>query len=387
VKINENQVLSWYRAAIFLAKELPMSSALDTLRRAFLRFAEIDAPPRSPLYVALCHGIATDPDALALAALAPPGQPAPNLLLAAVHDLLLRGTEHPLRAFYPDLVPNPAPPESAYPAFRAFLSDHRDEIAVLLRARLVQTAQVRRCAVLLPALALVHARGGGLALALIEVGASAGLNLLIDRYAYSYSDDARAIVIGDPSARLTLSCELRGAWPPLPATLPLIAFRLGLDLHPIDAHDPEATRWLRALIWPDEAGRARDLEAALAIASADPPPLIAGDALATLPGALQSAPAHATVVVYHSHTLNQFAPAARERFDALLREASRARPLCRVAMEFAGTADPEPSLTLFTYEDGERRDEPLGVCEAHGAWLAWQGPTHPVGAHVAEGRA
>ena len=357
-----------------------MSSALVALRRAFLRFAEIDAPPRSPLYAALCRGIADDTDALALAALAPPGQPAPNLLLAAVHDLLLRGVAHPLRAFYPNLVPDPAPPESAYPAFRAFLSGHRDEIAALLRARLVQTAQVRRCTALLPAFALVHARAGSLPLALIEVGASAGLNLLIDRYAYRYDDGARTVVVGNPAARLTLSCELRGAWPPLPVVPPPIAFRIGLDLRPIDPRDLEATRWLRALIWPDEAGRARDLEAALAIAANDPPPLIAGDALATLPAALACAPRDAALLIYHSHTLNQFAPAAREQLDTLLQEASQARPLWRVAMEFAGPFDPEPSLTLFTYEDGEHHDEPLGTCEAHGAWLAWNGPAHPASA-------
>ena len=340
------------------------------LQRIFTRYADVEVPQRSPLYEVICRGVVDDPEMLDLAAEARPGQPVPNLLLAAVHDLLLRGVDDPLAAFYADLTPNPRPREDAYPYFRAFALAHREQVADLIRTRIVQTSQVRRCTSLVPAFALVQRRAGGLPVALLEVGPSAGLNLLLDRYAYAYSDGTR---IGDPS-ELTLTCDLHGERPPLPAALPAIGWRLGLDLNPIDVRDDGAVRWLRALTWPGEEGRLHDLNAALAIARRDPPELLRGDALQTLPAALDRVPSGTALLVYHSMTLNQFSREGRAQFDALLRDHGRRRPLWRVAMEALTATSPEPSLDLFSYADGGARQETLGECDAHGAWLAWSGP-------------
>jgi hypothetical protein len=228
------------------------ASVLDQLSATFRRYAEQEVGERAPLYVPICNGIAGDPDLLAIAAEAQPGQPAPNLLLAAVHDLLLADANDPLAAFYPDLTATPRPFAEVYPFFRTFTLAQREAIVALVQTRLVQTSQVRRCAGLLPAFALVHERAGRLPLALVEVGPSAGLNLLLDRYAYHYSDGSS---VGGPSA-LTLRCDLRGeVRPPIPAAIPPIASRVGLDLNPIDVRDDAATRWLRALIWPGEQVR------------------------------------------------------------------------------------------------------------------------------------
>jgi hypothetical protein len=344
------------------------TGALDRLRAIFLAYAEHEVIDRAPLYVPICLGVAGDPDLLAIAAEAQPGQPAPNLLLAAVHYLLLGGASDPLAAFYPDLTAAPRPCAEVYPFFRAFTLSKREAIVELVRTRLVQTSQVRRCAGLLPAVALVYERAGRLPLALVEVGPSAGLNLLLDRYAYLYSDGSS---VGGPAA-LTLRCGLRGEIrPPLPATIPPIASRVGLDLNPIDVRDDEATRWLRALIWPGEEGRAHDLEVALTIARADPPELIRGDALATLPAALGRVSESATPLVYHSFVLNQFPREARQQFDTLLREASRQRPIYRLAMEATARDHSNAILQLFSYRDGAARGETLAIVDAHGAWLAW----------------
>lgn len=344
----------------------------EQLAAAFEHFAEFEVSTRAPLYAVFCRGIAGDPALIDLAAHAASGQPAPNLLLGAVHYLLLRGATHPLRAYFPDLTADPAPREQAFPAFRAFCLAHRDTIAALLETRLVQTAHVRRCTALLPAFALVHERARGQPLGLVELGPSAGLNLLFDRYGYGYSDGTRC---GDPRAALLLTSELRGpAGPPLPAALPPVAFRTGLDLKPIDVRDGDATLWLRALIWPGETGRAAELEAALAIAREDPPELIRGDALETLPPALARVPREAAAVVFHSHTTNQMGAEGRARLDRLLDTAGRTRPVYRIGMEFSrgGT---DPSLDLTLYHGGDTHTDHLGSCDAHGAWLAWTGPT------------
>lgn len=345
---------------------------LDRLAETFRSFGRLECPGRSALYARLCEGIAGDPALLRLAAQTRPGTPVPNVFFAAVHFLLLGGVQHPLAACYADITgSSSAAGDDPFPAFRDFCRQQHDALLRLVANRLVQTAQVRRCALLLPAFELVFRHAGERPLALVEIGASAGLNLRWDRYRYAYSDGRRC---GPDDAPLELGTTLRGTGrPPLPqGTLPPVASRLGLDLNPIDVRDAEETRWLRALIWPDEAGKAQELERALAAAQADPPPLVAGDALDTLLPALAAAPADATLCVYHSFTVNQFSRAARKRLQALFAEQARRRDLFVIGVE--GTRDGvHPRIDLATFHDGARTDETLATCDAHGAWLAWGG--------------
>ncbi len=336
----------------------------------FARFGAEECRDTAPLYAALAAGVAADLAVLALAAAAPPGQPAPNLLFAAVQDLLLGGVADPLAAYYPGLTADPWPPEDAYPAFAAFCRAHAPAIRVRLQTRLVQTNEVRRAACLLPAFARVAAREDGRPLALIEIGASAGLLLAWDRYGYDYGAAGR---FGMRDAPVQLACEWRGPGPPaIPDPLPRVAFRVGLDLHPIDVRDPSEVRWLRALIWPEHRDRAALLDRALAVVAANPPPLWAGDALALLPAALAAAPTGATLCLYHSFVLNQFAPAARARLDDLLAAASAWRPIYRISLEHA--ASQQADLTVICYRGGAVTAECLAACQPHGAWIAWDAP-------------
>ena len=151
-----------------------------------------------------------------------------------------------LAAYYPDLTAEPRPIEDAYPVFRAYCLQHAGEIRALVTTRRVQTNEVRRCAPLLLALQTVWERGGRRPLALVEVGASAGLLLNWDRYAYEYRAENIAKTAGDPSSPLHIVSALRGeVTPPLPETLPPVAWRAGADIHPIDVYDERETRWLR----------------------------------------------------------------------------------------------------------------------------------------------
>ena len=99
-----------------------------------------------PLYEGLCLGVANDPEILALAAHAPKGQPVLNLFLAAVHRLLLKGSQHPLADFYPSVSKNAPRTEDPYPSFKSFCLDHSRELISLITARLVQTNVINRCA-------------------------------------------------------------------------------------------------------------------------------------------------------------------------------------------------------------------------------------------------
>jgi hypothetical protein len=342
---------------------------IERVRERFAGAAAREFTPDSPLYARLAPQIAQDPDLPALAVLARPDQPLPVFFFGAVHYLLLQEPHHPLAAFYPSLGGSAAATADPYPAFRAFCLDHRDAIRTVLQTQRVQTNEVRRCACLLPVFGMVARRGGDRPLALVEVGASAGLNLLWDRYGYDYGTGRR---YGDPDSPVQLHCELRGPHqPPLPATLPPVATRLGIDLNPVDLRDPVAGAWLRALIWPEHQERAHLLQAALRLAAPDPPPLWAGDALDLLPRALAQAPAAATLCIWHSYTLNQFTAAARARFAAILTEHSRQRDLYRISME--GLMLGQPQVRLMTYTQGTAHEELLATCNPHGRWLEWLG--------------
>lgn len=164
-----------------MSGEADAPQILEALASRFIRFAREQCHNYSPLYEKLAMGISRDRDILALAAMCRKEQPVPNLFLGSVHFLLQNGARDPLSTFYPNLGGEPPPDEDPYPAFRAFVLQHREDIFTLISTRLVQTNEVRRSACLFPAFGVIAGRAGGKPLSLIEVGASAGLNLLWDR--------------------------------------------------------------------------------------------------------------------------------------------------------------------------------------------------------------
>src|SRR5262249_2737100 len=163
-------------------------------------------------------------------------------------------------------------------------------------------------------------------------------------------------------------CTLRGPiLPPLPAMLPTVAFRLGIDLNPIGTDDADAVLWLRALIWPEHHERVTRLHQALEIASRHRPTILAGDALKLLPDAIALAPAEATIWLFHSFTLYQFTAEQRARLTVLLLEASWQRPVYRISFEKNRGAE-DPQLWLFSYSQGSQTKRLLANCSAHGRW-------------------
>ncbi len=343
--------------------DLPPDRA--ALAQRFRAFAEHEGRGASPLYEQLCVAIAGDPAVLALAAAAT-SSPVPNLLLGAVQYLLFAHPRDPLAAFYPNLTTTPASGDP-YPAFRAFCLAQQAAITTILQTKRVQTNEVRRCACLLPAFGLVGTQAAGRPLALIEIGTSAGFNLLWDHYGYDYGAAGRA---GDPQAALQLHCEVRGERSlPIPARLPPVASRLGIDLHPLDGRDPNALSWLRALIWPEHTTRFQLLDQAVAAVQADPPELWAGDALDLLPRALAAVPADTVPCVFHSFTLNQFTPAGQAQGAAILEAVGAERDLACVSIE--GERRGRTHLTLQQWHAGRQTIRVLARCNPHGAWIEW----------------
>lgn len=282
----------------------------------------------SPLYRRLATGIAGDPDLLALAADVPEGRTPPNVLLAAVHYLLLAGREHPLGAFYPSVTDDPRDPTTTdpLPAFREFCRTHAEDLRPLLSTRRTQTNSVRRYAGLLPAFAFLDRQMDDPP-SLVEVGTSAGLNLLWDRYGYDYGEAGR---YDDPGASAVVESTVRAGDPPLA--------------------DPPAVR--------RRVGVARE----------DPPPVRAGDALEVLPAVLADLPD--PVVVSHTLTLYQFDPDERRRVRELLSEVAADRDRYWLAGERSVDSEDRELWLEWTTDPGGELAR-LGAFEQHGRWIRW----------------
>jgi len=305
----------------------------------YARFAGQEARGVSPAYERLAAAVARDGALIALIDTLPPRRRQPNLLFSVVR--LLGGP-----------VTDPL-------AFCEYLLAHWPAIAAQMRERSTQTNEAGRCAVLLPVLAALPQP-----LALLEVGASAGLCLYPDRYAYRYGD--RTLGTGEP----VLDCDLTGTAPP--DRRPEVVWRAGLDLNPLDVTDPADLAWLDALIWPEHAHRRARLHAAAAIAAADPPLLVRGDLVDDLAALAARAPAGATLVVFHTSVLYYVAPERRRAFARQV-QALPARWLSNDApdvLPYDGLpACPPGGLHNVLALDGR----PLAWTRPHGQGLTWFG--------------
>jgi len=315
-----------------------LDAALSTAAN-YRVFAE-EARGRSAAYEALATLVAGDDTILRFLGTLPPAKRQPNLLFAAARYLL--GT----------------PPDIA--ALRALVGQDRAGLARVMLARRTQTNEPARCATLLPALAQLPPP-----LALIEVGASAGLTLLFDRYSYDYG--GHLIPGSDPDAP-TLRCVPRGPVP-LPERLPVIAWRAGLDLNPLDVTDDDDVHWLSCLVWPGEGDREERFAAAVAAARRDPPAIYRGDLLTDLPALAAQAPAGATLVIFHSAVLAYVAPEGRRRVRGIVRSLSAVWLSSEAPGVVPGVSVPAcQGGPLVLIRDGRT---PLACADGHGAWVHW----------------
>jgi hypothetical protein len=301
-----------------------------TTAATYAGFAAREARDVSPIYERLSIAVSRDDEVLGRLGTLPAAKRQPNLLFGVVR--FLGGPVEDPVAFHDYVVTN-------WPVVQAEM-----------RTRATQTNEAGRCAILLPVLAALPQP-----LALLDVGASAGLCLYPDRYAYRYGD--HQIGTGDP----VLSCAATGMAPPA-----------GLDLNPLDVTDPADLAWLEALIWPEHAHRLARLRAAADLAAAEPPLLVRGDLVDDLPALAAQAPADATLVVFHTSMLYQVPAPRREAFA----EVVRGLPGHWIASEAPGvlpygTLPPPPDDTLLNVLalDGT----PLAWTRPHGQEIIWFG--------------
>jgi hypothetical protein len=256
-----------------------------------------------------------------------------------------------------------------WPDFRSALESQREFLARFVRDQAVQTNEVQRCYALLPAFLSLAQETGAETLDLVELGPSAGLNLLWDRYAYAYragrwgsSGLQLAGVEYEPVPREVLARRVR------------VRRRLGIDLKPVDVTSDHGARLLHAFLWPGRVERAQRLKAAIGILRREPPTLVRGDYVELLPSVLAERDDEALTVVFQTASTGYIGRERRAELRALLEEAGRDRPLgwisTRAVEELEEDRHDSYELEVGLWPGGERRL--LLRCDFHGSWLRWR---------------
>ena len=356
------------------------SVSVDACALMFAEFGRTVAK-RAPLYARLSAGIAADDELAGLLLTAPATQRQPVLLFACVHALLLDGTDDPLTRHYPNLTPDPDPGDPL-PAFRTFCRAHRGTLEHLLRTRSTQTNEIGRCALVLPALGLLATEVG--AVTHLDVGASAGLNLLLPRYSYRYEPegtDRDADTVGDASPVL-LACGTRGDVP-IPDRMPEVVLSRGIDRTPIDVHDEEQARWLEACVWPDQTDRFERLRAALDLARTTELDVRMGDAVTDVGAHVEELATVAHPVVTNTWVLNYLTGEQRTDYVGALDTLGARLDLSWIYLEspYLTPELPGPSadanvertvLVLVRWRRGRRAVDHLAEAHPHGYWMHWR---------------
>jgi len=364
--------------------------------RGFAAVAERDG---GTTYPAICRAVADDDEVLSLLDGAPLTQRRPLLLLAAVHYLLLSGVEHELAAHYDTVAAvrgaGRRPSGDAASAFADFCREHRAALEALIATRMTQTNEVGRCTALLPGLCHIAAQSGREPLSLLDLGTSAGLNLLFDDYAYTYRAAAggESISAGAGGSPVTLECSARDDLEHLPELrLPVMATRVGLDLSPLDPLSDDDARWLLACQWPDNPLRFARLRAALANVrtTAKAPRLERGDMVADLPRIAATIPGDGPLVVFHSWVASYLDVDQQRTLAREVRALGRSRPVhhlyCESPFETPGLPTPPPPVpregpdlvtTLVHIGPGDAAPARLADTHPHGYWIRWWPATRP----------
>jgi len=356
----------------------------------FRHFADREFRGSSPRYDRLARLLADRPE-LAVPLLAAPRTQQRAILYFAAVQYLLRTTavDHPLAAYLPVLGGDRGLDDGFEGAFEDLVTAYAGALERLCATRHTQTNEARRAALLRPGFGRASELLDDHPLSLVELGTSAGLLLLPDRYGYRYAtpDGTRVLETGraDAPTALVMRAEVRGTGWPSPAGHEfIVARRVGIDTSP----SSEDVDWLRSCIWPEHTERLVRLDAALAEAAVVQPELVAGDMVESLPAVLSTMDDEAVPCVFASNAINYLTRDGTARLVEVLASWGARRDLVVVLNEASRFGAelflPEPPveagppgvlvvglLTLVAWREGRATVEVLARTGPHGEWLEW----------------
>jgi hypothetical protein len=238
----------------------------------------------------------------------------------------------------------------------------------LLKEKKVQTNEVRRCSYLYPSFCFIYSQVKK-PLSLIEIGTSAGLQLLWDKYCYSYGDN---VIYGDLASDVHISSEIRGNNKPflLPKSPP-VASRLGIDLHVNDLSNSEDLLWIKSLIWPEHKERVQLFEKAASCFKKQSVKLsvklIEGDGIALLTDIALQIPENTAICIFHTHVANQIPENAKCELMNNIRMLGKNRDVFHL---YNNMWDRDLHLDYFI--DGREYNEIVAETDGHARWFKWK---------------
>lgn len=365
-------MVAWDAGATLADRFRRHAGTADHLYAVAMRGMADDWEAGGPLR-AVCAGHEDDPSGSALQL----------RLLAGVFRLVLRGEAPELVPYYPCLGGD-RPAAEVWPVLRGVVAAHVEELQSALEIA-PQTNEVGRSAALLVGLVDLAARAGVRRIRLLELGASAGLNLLLDRYGYA----GPGWRWGDPGSPLQLVDAVAGPFRPpelhvIQRGEPEVVERAGCDLFPVDPTSAAGRELLTSFVWPFDLHRHARLAAALEVARDHPVPVDRAGAAAWLPGRLAEHPDDPAVltVVWHSVTQLYWPAAEVEAVERALAAHGAGHRLGRVVLEYgqgdvAAGAHGEPDLRSWLWDPAVGTEPAvrwLGTAHDHGVPVRLAGP-------------
>ncbi len=328
-----------------------MIALIDELANYYRHFANRELHGSSPTYERIAHALAENLDALAVIAELPVLKRQVNLVITALRV-------------------DGAPLDDSEGVAR-HLVDRAQFVREIVLTRATQTNEARRVGSLLPE--ILREPGP---IALIEVGASAGLCLLPDRYDVRFDDGTS---VGDPSSMVRLDVALRGRLPATRHALE-VGWRVGIDLNPLDVGNAEDMEWLRALVWPEHLERADRLNRAINVATENRIEIIRGDLVEGIEPLLARVPSGLRPVVFHTAVLAYLPSERRDQFAQIMADH---REVLWLANEGDGivrhddgsleVGRPNPGSSAWSESPAPfvlaRNGVPVALTQAHGEWI------------------
>lgn len=243
-------------------------------------------------------------------------------------------------------------------------AEHTEFLSWFVHTQSVQTNEVQRSWVLGPLFCRVAQRTGSSEIDIVELGPSAGLNLLWDRYRCVYDNGS---FWGLHSALELRGVERRPIHSALLQAHPRVRTRVGIDKSPIDVSSTEGARLLKSFVWADQTTRLARLDDAIAVVRDDPPPLLEGDFVELLPEVLAAQHGDVLTVVFQTAALGYVEPDRRERVRRTLDDAGVELPLAFISAGNPRTGIVDWGLRIVYWPGGGR--EFVGHADYHGAWI------------------
>ncbi len=294
----------------------------------------------------------------------------PLRLAAALHALALSGTDPDLAAVYPPS-DTAGDAEAVWRAALATIEAHRPDVEAFLGSP-PQTNEVGRSAVLLGGFLEIARETDQKPMRVLEIGASAGLNLLWDHYRYELGGQVQW---GDADSAVVVAADWAGPLPPLDARV-VVADRAGSDMEPVDPEDPTARLRLRAYVWADQPARMNLLDAAISLVRREKVRVERSEAAAWVSAHLQARATGCTTVLYHSIAWEYFPEDTKAQIRSTVEETGRRAdpdsPLAWLRLEPPSGNAPgggQPELRLMLWPGG--RDRCLARAHTHGPPVTW----------------